>query len=328
MRVSRIVGALAVVATACGGDAGPSPDAAVDAANDTLDAVDADTGADTADTRASDTAGDAPADTVIDVTPDPSCEVDWVVFVEGGAVTDTGEPAADASAQLCVRIGAPDGNLVCLRPEPTDAGGRYSIVVPESARCAGGGSMHVYDYDGTVAPMYCHVDTTTDGGTLVIEEPTVLFETDAVADLPAWGDPAVARAITFPGGLEVAEFVPRSLGLLFTEVEYANLGARRVDPGADGLCFLTEPVDALWAFRVEADVKGSFGVRVPNDLAYPAGAIVDLYVLGGIETTLPGGAPLAETEWKRYGQGAVTEDGGWIVGDLPALTWFGYALAD
>lgn len=324
-----IAAGAAFVLAACGGDSDVATDVGAELADAGGDTVDTGGAGDvTADSVDADAASDTVADAPIDTTPDPACEVDWVVFVEGSAVTDEGEPAVDASAQLCVRIGATDGNLVCLRPEPTDAAGEFAIVVPESARCAGGGSMHVYDYDGTVAPMYCHVETANVGGTLVIGEPTVLFETDAVAELPPWGDPTVARAITFPGGLQIAEFVPRSLGFLFTEVEYANLGARRVDPNAEGLCFLTAPVDALWAFRVEADVKGSFGIRVPNEQEYPSGAAVDLYVLGGIETTLPGGAPLAETEWKLYGQGAVTDDGAWIVGDLPAFTWFGYALAD
>jgi hypothetical protein len=268
---------------------------------------------------------DSELDAALDVEPDPSCEATWVASVGGEIVSEDGQPVAGANAQLCVRKGTVDGTLVCLRPVETDDEGVYDIEVPESARCMGAGTIHAYDWSGSRASMYCHVDVVADEGVLSVAEATVLFAAERATSLPPWGDPSEARTVSFVGGLEVVDLVPDDMGFDFDESRYDQLGAASVDPEADGLCFLDAPVDALWAFSVEANVDKSFRVRVPNANGLSPGEEVDLFVLGGIDTTLSFGTPLPEGEWRKYGAGVVSEDGSWIEGDLPAMTWFGYA---
>lgn len=300
-------------------------DTTTDAGEDTTTDAPVDAPADTTADTAVDTAEE---DVEIDFTPDPSCEADWVVVVNGDVVEEDGTPVAGAKSQLCVRIGSPDGNLICLRPEDSDDNGEFSILAPESARCVGGGSMRVFVPVSDLATTYCHIDTENDGGTLDLADDIVLFGTDAVADLPEYGDPTVPRAVTFPGGLEIAEFVPDDLGFTFGEEAYANLGARRVDPNADGLCFVDTELDGLWAFRVEANSESGFDFRFPNDDGYEAGATVNLFVLGGLETKLDDGTQVEETVFEQYGTATVSEDGAWVEGRIPAFTWLGYALAE
>lgn len=263
-----------------------------------------------------------------DVDPRDACEVDWLELATGTTVDDSGTPIEGAKAQLCVHIGSPEGNLICLRPEDTDENGTFSITTPNSTRCVSNGSMRVFKPGAPLATTYCPIDLANESGTLTLEEPVVLFATEAVESLPPYGDADDAREIVFPGGVEIAEFVPSQLGFEFTEEAYNNLGAIRVEPGTDGLCFVDGDIDGLIAFTVEANLERSTGFRLANVDAYDAGATVELFVLGGLQTTVDGGEHVPETEFRQYGEGTVSDDGMWIVGQLPAFTWLGYRLAE
>lgn len=326
--MKRLALILPAALMACGGDdTDATPDAGVEVGTDAVSDATVD---------AADAANDAAEDPGIRLdlgggdTTDPrdACEANWVTEVNGEVVDTADAPVANAKSQLCVRVGSEDGNLLCLRPEDTDDAGAYRVPVPNSAMCMGGGSLRVFVPDGGYATTYCHVDTATDDGVLTLAEPVTLFETDAVEDLPAWGDPDAPRSITFPGGFEIAEFVPTELGFNFDESLYGLLGARKVDPSSEGLCFLDGEIDGLWAFAVEGDVARSFAFSFPNDDGFPAGATVNLYVLGGIETHLDDGTSVHETDWVMYDTAVVTEDGAAIEGRIPAFTWLGYALAE
>jgi len=303
------------------GDA-PSPDAAQgDGAM--VDSSPLDSGG--ADTAPADTAEE---DVELDFTPDPDCEADWVVLVNGQVIDNSSAPIDEAKVQLCLHIGSPDGNLICLRPEDSAADGSFSIIVSNSVRCVGGGAMRVFVPGSNLATTYCHIDTSAEGGILNIAEPIVLFETDDAGTLPAYGDPASPRSVDLGAGFEVPEFVPDALGFTFTEETYNNLGARRVSPEEAGLCFVDGAVDGLIAFRIEANVEEAFDFRMANDSEYDPGATVNLFLLGGLETKLEDGTPVAETAWEQYGTATVSEDGVWIEGRIPAFTWLGYALAE
>ncbi|MFT6399632.1 MAG: hypothetical protein ACJAYU_004401 [Bradymonadia bacterium] len=302
-------------------------DVGADAVADTsADAVgDVDMGADAVE----DVAGpDTAVDTGPDVDPREACEADWVEVVNGTVVDNTGTLVDGAKAQLCVHIGSADGNLICLRPEDTDAEGAFAIGTPNSTRCVANGSMRVFKPNAPLATTYCPIDLANEDGTLNIADSVVLFQTEAVAELPPYGDPEAARSVTFPGGLEIAEFVPGQLGFEFTEEAYGNLGAVVVEPDAEGLCFLDGPVDGLIAFTIEANLERSTSFRMPNTNGYDAGATVELFVLGGLQTTIDGGEHVPETEWLQYGQATVSADGESITGRLPAFTWLGYRLAE
>lgn len=320
---------VSIGAVGCGDDdevVVPPEDTGVDAATDAAaDAPEPDATPDaTSDTPEPDTTADAGPD----VDPREECEVDWVEEVRGSVVDNSGAPVEAAKAQLCVHIGAPDGNLICLRPQDTDADGNYVIPTADSTRCVSNGSMRVFKPASTLATTYCHIDLANDDGVLTVPEPVVIFETEPVADLPAYGERTAARSITFPGGLTIGEFVPDQLGFEFTEDAYGNLGALRVAPDTEGLCFVDGEIDGLIAFTVEANVERSVEFTLDNVDGFDAGASVDLFVLGGLQTTVDSGDQVPETEWRQYGQGTVSDDGTVITGRLPAFTWLGYRLAE
>ncbi len=225
-----------------------------------------------------------------------------------------------------------DGRLVCLAPNDTDAEGHFEITVPVNTRCMGYGSMRVILPSANRATSYCHVEPREGDVTLSLDEPITLFETTPAEVLPPYGDPSMARTVAFEGGLEV-EVVPDQLGFTFDEAKYNRLAGAQVDPSDPSLCFLTEPVDGLWAFSPEVNATAPFVFRFPNAQGYDAGAAVDLFVLGGLDTTLPDGSSITETEWLRYGTALVSADGTIIEGNsrtngLPALNWLGYRLAE
>ncbi|MCB9519521.1 MAG: hypothetical protein H6698_02855 [Myxococcales bacterium] len=315
---------------ACGGDSDdPITDsgAGADTTADAGDSSVTDTPTDADLEVASDVAPDVAVDAEIDTTRDPSCAADWVVFAEGSVVDAEGAPVVGALAQLCVHIGSAEGNLVCLRPEPTSDDGTFQITAPASARCVANGSLRVFAPNTAYASTYCGVATDASDGTLTLAAPIVLFETTPATTLPAYEPTRGERTVAFAGGLEV-DLVPDQLGFTFTEQAYGGLGAVSVPTDSEGLCFVSEPVDSLWAFAPEANSDEAAPFRVPNTSAYPAGASVELYVLGGLETTLPNGDHAPETEWVRYGTATVSEDGATIAGELPALTWLGLKLAE
>ena len=320
-----------VSAIGCSDDDSTDPDSGTP---DTGTDVVQDPGTDTTEVdTAPDVVADVEPDVVVDTGPDvdprEACEVDWVEEARGSVIDDSGAPVEAAKAQLCVHIGAPDGNLICLRPEDTAEDGTFAIITPNSTRCVSNGSMRVFKPSSTLATTYCPIDTASDEeGILEIADSVVLFETDPVADLPAYGDPLAARAITFPVGLTIEEFVPDQLGFEFTEDAYGNLGAIRVAPETPGTCFVDGPIDGLIAFTVEANLERSIAFTLDNVDGYDAGASIDLFVLGGLQTTVDGGEHVAETDWMHYGQGTVSGDGATIAGRIPAFTWLGYRLAE
>jgi len=321
MRASAMwMAGLAWASGGCGGGNAPAGD----------DAVTADATA--ADSPASDAGADEAVDVdLVDAPAEPgpeSCAASWVATIDGAVVSTSGEPVEGALAQMCVRVGAADGNLVCLRPQATDEAGAFAIDVPASARCMGGGALRVYSPDQPFATTYCDVEVVPPTGTdtLSLPDPFVVFPTTPASDLPAYGNAAALRTVSF-GALAI-DLAPDAFGFTFGEAEYGRLAAAAVDPTTPGLCFLDTPVDALWAFSPEANADKPVDFRLDNAQGYPPGSAVDLWILGGLDTTLAGGEHVPEAEWVQFGEARVSDDGATIVGEAPALTWLGLRRAD
>lgn len=309
------------------GDASMDDDAVADAgAEDTSMGEDTST----ADAGAASCDEPDPIDPSIDTTPDPECAADWVVFVEGTIVDGTGAPVECAFSQLCVRgPGALTAN--CLQPERTGPNGTFRVTVPNVARCTESGAMRVLVPNESFATAYCHVEPS--GEAVTDTQEIVLYATDALPNKPELGDSAMARDVEFPGGLTVS-ITPDEMGFGSQGASnYEALEATIVDPTDERLCFLGDSAPSrLWAFSPEANVNeaGTFSFRIANDDGLESGALVDLYVLGGLGTTLGTGEELAEGEWEVIGTAAVSEDGTEIVGNvrgqgIPVFTFFGYA---
>lgn len=274
--------------------------------------------------------GDAGVDfATVDRTPDPSCTGTWVVGMQGRVVDESGRGVAGAFPQICIRIAVTD-RLLCLRPYPAAPDGSYSILIPETERCMDRAAMRSLLPDADFAPTYCDLALTPSDGIVDIPDVT-LYATSAPTDLPPPGDLEAPRTVTFEDGLEI-DVRPR--GMMGGEPAYSSLAARRLSPSEAGCITRDIPSGAVavYAISPEAGVTGgAFPVRIPNSSGLPAGSAVEIYVLGGLSTVLPDGAPLAEAEWGLVGTGTVSTDGATVESDpgagLSYLSWMTFRPA-
>jgi hypothetical protein len=289
------------------------------------------------DTDVTTDAGDIGADSDVqgdtaDPVP-PTCEAGTPLMTVSGRVLDEdGNVVPTARGQVCVRT-APENNLICLRPEPVDAEGRFVVQVPSNAGCVETAVMRIFSTDEPAwTPMYCEADVTgwTVDYDLILPETYVLWETREAVSRASRPADEERGTVVFEGGLEV-DIRPSALAL-GTDT-YDLLRGRALDPATEGLCFL--PADGpevlgLWGFGPESNVNDElYPIRLPNTAGLPAGTAVDLYVLGGLGTTTTRfGGGVEEGHWERFGVGTVNETGELVVSDqgMPAFTWLGYAL--
>jgi hypothetical protein len=300
MHYVRVLVAVAVaVAGIAGGAACEPPLAAPDAGLEIEDAL-----------SGPDAARDAPL---------PPCAATAVDVIRGRVADAAGTPVERARPQLCARLD-PDDRLVCVTPPWTGADGRFEITVPPQVRCMRSAVMRVLVPNGPYATTYCPVDIgPTSMGSLEVSSPFELVSVERVA-LPPVGDPAMAREVSLGSAL-VLEVSPADVG---GDADYARLGALRVDPLRSCVLAARE-LDGLIAASPEASLRAPF--RVPGS-GLPAGASVDLFVIGGLGTTLDDGTEVEEAALVRFGGGAVDSDGT-ITPEpgvrLPHLAWLGWA---
>lgn len=306
-RSLRLVLALALIGC---GSPDPDPDAGSEDAGAAMDA-----GGPGCDAGAGDPLG------CEDLTPDPTCEERWVVAVQGDVETAEGAPVEGARPQLCARV-APAGALICLAPPETDAAGAFTIVVPEEIRCLEEAAMRVLAPGQPFGTTYCPIDLGADGSVVDVAEPYALVPVTA-ATVPPRGDGRMERDVVFGGGVTLG-IAPD--GIAGDGYEALAGGPASVDPApcfADGVA-----LDGAYVFAPEGTILGGAPVRIPNDDCLAPGTVVDLYVLGGLETELIDGTPVDEAELVTFGTATVSADGSEIVSDLdvrlPYLSWLAW----
>ena len=258
---------------------------------------------------------------------DPSCGVSskWVTSISGTILDDAGAPVPCAKAQVCVRGGKPS-RLTCLRPVTTAQDGTFTIPVGTEVQCMSSATLRLFAPGRPLATIYCGVDLAAQGD-LTLADTGRLFRLRAPENAPEFCDDSTAQTVSLDGGLTVD--VQPSL-LSDAAGDLPLLSAAKIDPTAEGLCFLGAEAPAmLYAFGPETDVAGDgFGFSLPNDLGLAAGATANLFILGGLSTTV-GTESVEEGEWHLYGQGTVSPDGSRIVAEgvngLPYLSWLGVA---
>lgn len=259
---------------------------------------------------------------------DPSCGVSskWVTSISGIILDDVGAPVPCAKAQVCVRGGKPS-RLTCLRPVTTAQDGTFTIPIGTEVQCMSSATLRLFAPGRPLATIYCGVDLAAAEGDITLADTGRLFRLRAPENAPEFCDDNTAQSVSLDGGLTVD--VQPSL-LSDPAGDLPQLSAAKVDPTAQGLCFLGANAPAmLYAFGPETDVAGNgFGFSLPNDLGLAAGATANLFILGGLSTTV-GTATVEEGEWHLYGEGTVSADGSRIVSDgvngLPYLSWLGVA---
>jgi len=255
-----------------------------------------------------------------DLTPDPSCDAHWVVGATGHMITAAGDPVESGRAQFCVRL-APDDRLVCLFPPQTNAAGEFAIIVPEELRCLNRAAMRAIAPGQPLGTSYCPVEFEMGNAPIVeLSDPYVLHPVEP-AVVPPVGDEIAQRDVTFDGGL-VLTLAPVDFA---SSPDYEALAGAPVDVAATA-CFRGDlALNGAYVFSPEVVVEAGAAVSIPNADGLAAGSVVDLYVLGGLETRLLDGTMVEEGELAAIGPATVNADGSAILSDpdtrLPYLSW-------
>ncbi len=268
----------------------------------------------------------------VNSTPrDSACAAEngWVSAIRGWVAAPGGAPLAKAKAQAC--IVAADSIFSCLAPVDVNADGVFTIELRSDIHCLKRAAVRIWEPRTGRATYYRPLDIQGDDPVIRLEEPAVLpFATPAVS-LPPKGDKDAPRPVVFDDGLTL-EVTP-SLYWSGTGT-YACFAGRRIPTDAVGLIPGSGDFDGVYAFFPEGEMvtPGEPGVgyplTIPNPTDVPAGAAVELFVLGGLECHLLDGTLATEGYWEKFGEGTVSEDGATITSNpdsgLPCLNWFAY----
>jgi hypothetical protein len=132
-----------------------------------------------------------------------------------------------------------------------------------------------------------------------------------------------AGDVTFEDGLVLEGVDPEHFPI---GEEISSLAATRLIGLANDFCFLDEDLDGLCAFSPEFDLPTgeSYAVSIPNNTGLADGAMVDLYVLGGLSCTLADGSHVTEGELVSFGTGTVSGDVIESNNGVPCVGWLGY----
>lgn len=264
----------------------------------------------------------------IDRSPDPSCAASFLAGITGHVEDPSGVPIAGARVQPCIVV-ASSGALLCLVPPTTDDAGDFAIPIelPE-ARCAEHVTLRVLAPGRALATTYCEPALAPEDGVLALAEPLVLFPVERPVCLPARAEASAPREVVLADGLVLDGLRPDRVS------RYEQLAASRVEIGAH--CVGRGgpgAFEGVYALAPETDLAPDddpVAVRIPNSTHLAPGASVELWVLGGIATPLPGvpGETIAEGTWARFGTATVSGDATTIASDpgvsLSALTWLAY----
>jgi len=258
-----------------------------------------------------------------DRMPPDSCSAHWVAGVRGRVVDPTGAPVPEGIVQMCLRL--EDGVQLCQSPKPIE-NGWYAVVIPEEFRCLQQVTLRATRVNQPVSTTFCRTDMTPSYGVLDVPEELVLHDLQTPADRPPMGEETSMRTVTFPSGFAM-DVVPSAFE--FPDV-YDELSAAPV-PLDGAPCFTDQAPDllGLWALGPESGVDPGFAVRIPETTGLPDGTRVELWLVGGTFTLLPGDEVLEEGVFAPVGTGTVR--GGMIESDpgseLPYLSWVGYRVA-
>lgn len=256
------------------------------------------------------------------MAPD-TCGAHWVAGVRGRVVDPSGAPISEGIVQMCLRL--EDGVQLCQSPKPID-NGWYAVVIPEEFRCLQQVTLRATQIDQPVSTTFCRTEMNPTFGVLDVDEELILHGLQTPADLPPMGEESSMRTVTFPSGLSM-DVVPSAFE--FPDV-YGELSAAPV-PLDGAPCFVDQAPEllGLWALGPESGVEPGVAVRIPETTGLPDGTRVELWLVGGTFTLLPGDEVLEEGVFAPIGTGTVR--GSMIESDpgseLPYLSWVGYRVA-
>ena len=260
----------------------------------------------------------------------PDCPGYWLEKVTGKIVDKDGQPIAEAMAFVCMEGVEGISQGMCAPPERTDANGEFEVNITGVIRCNNGAAIR-YMKDPQTIILGCPIDLNCVDGHLNIEKPGILISMPEPT-LPAKGDETEVHTVTTSDGV--------TLDIIPSEMSYSSLGYDGIriltwDFNAWGnTCFVdsNNPPDGLFALMPEVEIETTNGAHItmPNSKNLPAGTIVDIFGLGGLDTKTHEGEHILEGEWVIVGKGTVSEDGSTVKtlqdNGLPFLTWVGYRV--
>jgi len=267
------------------------------------------------------------ADGTCEESVDPNLEPDDLTGVSGVVLDGDGNPVTGLFVQPCTYS---DDAEKCHKAT-TKADGSFSLSFAPAIKV---NALHVRFVTDDFTPSACHwefEELPFANNEVVFEQPFVIEamgEPDATVDIGSEGADVSADGMSFSIGAD--DWFP---GIF----EPTSVRVHKLDLDAHLPCFVPEDnvPDGLYALTpdwLSFSTPGGLEVSFENSKGLGAGATVDLYVLGGLDTKIRPleGEPvhLHTGDYYKFGTGTVSADGNEIVSDpgmgLPAMGWMGW----
>lgn len=249
----------------------------------------------------------------------------YALHCVGGTVRDgAGEPLGGQMVALCAA-----GHCYSARSRPD---GWFAASIPASVASVENIAVY-FPSDPPRHTPFCRFEALCDGTVELCAE-FRLYEAPAGVDLPFGALPSEVRieaadggAIVLPAGVEVLPPIgaPQSLALTrFPLAEHVPCFLDRARLPTALYVVTAVDTEIIEPGTMTDPVLRPAGLDLPNETGLPAGAVVDVYVLGGAH---PQDAGLEEGEWAAAATATVSADGTRIrTADgegIAYLTWFG-----
>ncbi len=262
-----------------------------------------------------------------DVRPD-TCGSDkhFNVLLSGRIVRD-GAPVPGGVIQVCsVRS---EEDILCLIPKLADASGEFSLTLAldgNGGRCNDRLKLRAYDVNTPGASTFYSMLESDDIEVALGDLP--LNEGEAPSLHPKLCDEGDSRSVDFDSGLGL-DIIPANVEFLTGALDkclgYSGLSAREVSPAMQNGLFYYDDIspDTLWAFSPEIDVlSDSIPIHFPNTINAGGSDVVEVYVYGGVKTTLSDNTLMDQGKWAMVGEASLNEDGLIDLPEgLPSLSW-------
>jgi|GEM_PF-3052064 len=243
----------------------------------------------------------------------------------GGTVRDgAGAPLGDQMVALCAA-----GHCYSARSR---ADGWFAAAIPASVSAVDGVAIY-FPSDPPRHTPFCRLEALCDGAVELCTE-FRLYEAPAGVEVPVGALPSEVRieaadggALVLPAGVEVLPPIGAAQSLALTRFPLEEHVPCFLDRAhLPAALYVVTPVDTeiIEPGTMTDPVLRAVGLDLPNDAGLAAGAVVDVFVLGGAH---PQDAGLTEGEWSPAATATVSADGRRIrTADgegIGYLTWFG-----
>ena len=232
------------------------------------------------------------------------CDATYLEKVSGTVLDYQRRPVSAAKAQVCVYT--PTKDSICIGPVETDDNGRWTIALPNDFRCVVKGSSRVVDPGGNRVTDVCGFNASTtsdlDLGDMVLTEGTHEWTKDDLT-------------LTHADGVTLVFDHQDALDNVNADIEVA------LDFNVSETCFGNRYRSN---YRVAITPEGwADGITLSALPAgqLPDGAIVDIFLIGGLYSELPNGEILSQGDTWHFTTATVAHGRIRVAQKLPFLGW-------